>query len=352
MPDLAEAGCRGRLEKELRDGWAPDAVVGRVWRAEGGFSNETWFAEVVVRGVQDTVVVRRQALVGPLEPYDLAREAAIVRALWGGPVPVPAIHLVCEDAAVVGSPFAVMERIEGAVPEYRNLPEYAPWADPRNRTEMARALMRMLARIRSVPVDGGPISAILGGADDTSASPPVVGRVRGILAKLEAQVGRDSVPPVLRDAAAWLIEQAPPYDGPWALVHGDYKVGNFVWRGNEIATVLDWELATIGDPLEDLGYACHPVMRSRAPELMAMLVPFDELLRLHESETGVAVDLQRLHYYLIYALYFHMHTFITGLVAGLRGADVRVALGYAKSPLATRELLRHIRAYDKGDHVL
>ena len=65
-------------------------------------------------GVQDTVVVRRQALVGPLEPYDLAREAAILRALWGGPVPVPAIHLVCEDAAVVGSPFAVMERIEGA----------------------------------------------------------------------------------------------------------------------------------------------------------------------------------------------------------------------------------------------
>ena len=63
-----------------------------------------------------------------------------------------------------------------------------------------------------------------------------------------------------------------------------------------------------------------------------MLVPFDELLRLHESETGVALDLRRLHYYLIYALYFHMHTFITGLVAGLRGADVRVALGYAKSP--------------------
>ena len=93
----------------------------------------------LVMGVQDTVVVRRQALVGPLEPYDLAREAAVVRALRGGPVPVPAIHLVCEDAAVVGSPFAVMERIEGAVPEYRNLPEYAPWATPEPHRNGARA---------------------------------------------------------------------------------------------------------------------------------------------------------------------------------------------------------------------
>ena len=119
--------------------------------------------------------------------------------------------------------------------------------------------MRMLARIRSVPVDGGPISAILGGADDTGASPPVVGRVRGILA--QARRHRSDATPCRRSAATrppGSSSRRPPYDGPWVLVHGDYKVGNFVWRGNEIATVLDWELAAIGDPLEDLGLRLPP----------------------------------------------------------------------------------------------
>ena len=81
--------------------------------------------------------MRRQALVGPLEPYDLAREVASC-GRWPFRSP-SASHRVCEDAAAVGAPFVVMERIEGDVPEYRTLPEYAPWADPPNRTEMARA---------------------------------------------------------------------------------------------------------------------------------------------------------------------------------------------------------------------
>jgi aminoglycoside phosphotransferase (APT) family kinase protein len=351
LVDLAAGEVRERLQQRLRERW-PEAQVSRVWRAEGGFSNETWFVELAINDDRQVVVLRRQALVGPLEPYDLVREAAILRGLAATEVPVPAVELLCEDPDVLGSPFVVLERIEGEVPEYRDLPEYPAWADPRHRTAMARELLVTLARIQRAPVHDGPLVAAL--ADPSAAadpSRPVLARVRRVMAKLESDIGAAAVPPVLRVAAGWLIDHAPA-TSETVLVHGDFKVGNFIWREGKIVSVLDWELTSIGDPLEDLGYACHPVMRARRPDLMAMLVPFDELRQLYAQELGVELDIARLHYYMIYALYFHLYTFVTGLVAALRGADIRVALGYAKFPLGARELLAHMAAFEEGRHAL
>jgi aminoglycoside phosphotransferase (APT) family kinase protein len=352
LPDLADGDVQRRLLECVRAGWRPASAIENVRRAEGGFSNETWFADVVGGGERESVVLRRQALIGPLEPYDLGREAAILDALRASRVPVPEVYLFCGDADVVGAPFLVMRRVNGVVPEYRDLPEYAPWADPANRSAMAREVIRMLALIQRAPVGTAPFTEVLGAAGDSGAVPPVVGRVRWILEKLELQLGDGLVPPVLRHTAAWLTEHAPPLSDGRVLVHGDYKVGNFIWEGNSIVAVLDWEVAGVGDPLEDLGYACHPLMRARAPELMAMLVPFDELLRIFEEETGRSVDLARLHYYVIYALYFHLYTLFSGLVAAHNGADLRVGLGYSKLHRATRELIAHMAAFEEGAHVL
>ena len=350
LPDLLEPATRRRIEEWFHQQW-PDVSIARAWRAEGGFSNETWFIELASGGDARVVVLRRQPLIGPLEPYDLAREARVIECLADSQVPVPTIEAFCDDRQVAGSPFLVMECVEGIVPEYRNLPEYPPWQDPLNRTEMARELLRALREIQSVPVGAGaPLATALNGAGVGAV--PVISRVRSIREKLQAQVAPTSMPPVLEYAAAWLLENALPVEGGLVLVHGDFKVGNFIWRDDAIVSVLDWELAAIGDPLEDLGYACHPVMRARAPELMAMLVPFEELKILYEEEFGRELDLQRLHYYLISALYFHLYTFVTGLISGLKGADLRVALGFAKFPLGTKALIHHIERYEDGIHVL
>lgn len=348
---MTDPALHGGLLDVLRDQWCPEARIGGLCRAEGGFSNETWFLDVVTPNGSEAVVLRRQALVGPLEPYDLGREARIIRALADSDVPVPEIWVFCPDPDVIGSAFMVMSRIEGVVPEYRNLPEYSPWADPRNRTAMASELVRMLGAIQRTNVPRGPLAELLAPivADDT---PPIVSRVRWILEKLEYQVGSGAVLPVLREAASWLCANAPAPEGEFVLVHGDYKVGNFIWLGNSIVAVLDWEGAGLGDALEDLGYACHPLMRLRAPELMAMLVPFDELQEIYEFETGQPLDRRRLHYYVIYAVYFHLYTLVSGLVAATNGADLRVALGYPKFHRATTELLRHIQAFERGLHVL
>jgi aminoglycoside phosphotransferase (APT) family kinase protein len=350
LPSLEDADRRRRLLGVLREQWGADAVVRALNRAEGGFSNETWFLDVESSGVTEALVLRRQALVGPLEPYDLERESAVIEALAHSEVPVPEVRLFCGDAEVIGSPFMVMDLVEGAVPEYRNLPEYRRWADPRNRSEMAREMVRMLALIQQAPVGTGRLAEVLG--EPPPNAPPVLQRVRRILATLEWQVGAAAVPPVLRETAAWLEENAPAEVTEWVLVHGDYKVGNFIWQGNSIVAVLDWEEAGLGDPFEDLGYLCHPVMRSRAPELMGMLVPLPELAAIYESELGRPLDLPRVHYYMIYALYFHLYTLVSGVVAAVNGADLRVGLGYPKFQRATRELIVHMRAFEEGSHVL
>jgi len=83
-------------------------------------------------------------------------------------------------------------------------------------------------------------------------------------------------------------------------VHGDYRFGNLIWQGAKVSAVLDWERATLGDPMQDLGFLCMPMARRRRPELFGMALTFDELLGRYHESTGFAVDLRRLQYYEIF----------------------------------------------------
>jgi aminoglycoside phosphotransferase (APT) family kinase protein len=352
LRELTSPDTRRRLLEHLREEWLPSVELLGATRADGGFSSETWFAEMRVEGREETLVLRRQAIVGPLEPYDLAREIGVVQALESSQVPVPRVWHFCADPSVLGTPFVLMQRIAGDVPDYRNLPRYPRWQHPEERSAMARELVRVLARIQDVDWrQDARLSRLMPALGDP-ATPPVVDRIKLILTKLRIMVGPAGVPPVLVEAAAWLLDNVPARRDGWVLVHGDYRVGNLIWQGDHIVAVLDWEGAGIGDPLEDLGYACHPIARVQAPELMAMLVPLSELAAIHDSELGRPIELPRLHYYLIYALYFHLYTLVSGIVSAVNGADLRVALGYAKMPRVTRELVCHMRAFEEGDHAL
>ncbi len=351
LPDPTAPDIRRRLADYLEQHLPGGAVCEGVDRSAGGFSSETWFLNVRTAAAPGSLVLRRQATVGPLEPYDLAREVGVIEALQSSRVPVPRIRLFCTDSDVIGAPFVVMDRIEGTIPDYRTLPELPHWHDASNRSAMGRALVRTLVALHEVDWRSDPRLETLLPAHLRADTAPVIARVQAILAKLDEQVGRARIPPVLVEAAAWLRERAP-HGGDRVVVHGDYRVGNLIWQQNEIVGVLDWEGAGIGDPLEDLGYACHPIMRARAPDLMAMLMPFDELRRVYEQESGRSLDLARLHYYVIYALYFHLHTFVTGIVAAVCGADLRVGLGYAKLGRVGAALARQISDYEAGRHVL
>ncbi|HEX2393319.1 MAG TPA: phosphotransferase family protein, partial [Solirubrobacterales bacterium] len=206
-----------------------------------GHSNVTFLLR---RG--DRRLVLRRPPRGPLPPsaHDVLREARLLGALDGLGPPVPEVLASCEDDAVIGAPFYVMPFIAGHV-----LAESLPAALSADGTA---------ERIAEQLVDG---LVALHGLDFEALGLAGFGRAEGYLERqikrfrglLEHNATRQL--PDLERVGGWLADQVP--DSPAAtIVHGDYRLGNvmFAPRRPRLVAVLDWEMATIGDPLADLGY--------------------------------------------------------------------------------------------------
>ena len=204
-----------------------------------GHSNVTF-------GLSTGVVLRRPPR-GPLPPsaHDVLREARLLSALEPTAVRVPRVLAVCEDPEVIGAPFYVMERVEGAVIT-DSLP--APLDNPEQRALIADELVAALVELHAV--------------DWRAVGLEGFGRPTGYL---ERQLRRFSglwehnrtrdVPEVER-TYAWLKANLPE-SPPATIVHGDWRLGNTMFATQapaRLVAIFDWEMATIGDPLADLGY--------------------------------------------------------------------------------------------------
>ena len=207
--------------------------------ADAGHSNLTF----VVRRSGHEWILRRPPL-GPLLPtaHDVLREYRVLDLLSGHDVRVPRPLLACDDEPVIGAPFDVMERVEGDVIR-KLLPE---WATEPVRRDIAYELVDALAELHAVPTEPF-VAAGIGKADGYLERQLRRWRGQREQAKVRELPDYDAV-------SAWLGDHLPPQAGT-SVVHGDYKLDNVVVRpGPRGAAILDWEMATVGDPLADLGY--------------------------------------------------------------------------------------------------
>jgi len=208
-----------------------------------GHSNVTY---LVRRGATEMVIRRPPR--GPLAPsaHDVLREARVVRALDGWAA-VPRVLAECDDPAVIGAPFYVMEPVAGEV-----LTDAVPAAldSAAERRRMGEALVDALVSVH--------------GLDWRAAGLEGFGRPDGYLERQikrfeglwERHRTRDL--PAVERVARWLREHMPA--SPLAtIVHGDYRLGNVMFAPAppaRVVAIFDWEMSTIGDPLADLGYMC------------------------------------------------------------------------------------------------
>lgn len=211
----------------------------------GGRSNLTYAVSQDHDGATRTWVLRRPPL-GHVLPtaHDMEREARVLSALAGSPVPVPEVFAVCTDASVPGAPFYVMEKIEGRV---LRTAEEAATLDARDARACSEALVDVLVAIHSVD------PAAVGLGDFGHPEGFVARQVRRWSQQWERSKTRE-LPAI--DELARRLAAAVPVSGPPALVHGDYRLDNTILATDDpgrIAGVLDWEMATLGDPLTDLG---------------------------------------------------------------------------------------------------
>jgi aminoglycoside phosphotransferase (APT) family kinase protein len=201
-----------------------------------GRSNVTYLIE---RGPSRFVLRRPPRPPLPPSAHDVIREARVLHAL-ARRVPVPRVLAVCATEAVIGAPFCVMEMLDGSVVN----DTVPPGADP---AAISAALIDALVEIHRL--------------DWRELNLAGLGRPTGYLERqLERfgalwKVNRTRELPAVASVGRWLAANLPSSQ-PSTLVHGDYRLGNAVFDGDRLVAILDWEMATIGDPLADLGYLC------------------------------------------------------------------------------------------------
>ncbi len=253
---------------EVREGEAVDAHALRAWMSESvphllpddaslsvrqypaGFSNLTYQVSVQRRDATESFVLRRPPRgIKPGVAHDMRREYGVLVALHPLSVPVPRPLAYCDDASVIGVPFYLMAHVDGVILRGATPAELPgdPAASRAVLADLSGTFVQVLAQLHAVNVSHGALSTL--GRPEGYVQRQVEGWTR------RWQAARTDDVQALEHAARWLAANRPPERGA-TLIHNDFKFDNLVLDRpalHDVVAILDWEMATIGDPLMDLG---------------------------------------------------------------------------------------------------
>jgi aminoglycoside phosphotransferase (APT) family kinase protein len=264
----------------------------------GGGSCEVFALE---RGGARWVLRRAPAHASAATAHDVTREFRILDAIKAAGVRIPRPIVACDDPAVFGAPFYVMERIDG-VPVRGGIPE--AWTkEPEQQHRAFEELLDAIADVHAV--------------DWRTVGLEAIGHPQGFLerqvprwlAQLDSYNGRAL--PSAQQLGEWLDGNRPPEQPP-ALFHGDYKADNVLFAEGSpphLLAIVDWEMASIGDPLVDVAWAMifHPVP-GKPMSLgtggehafdLARVPPAEDLLERYAARSGR--DLSAMRWYDVFA---------------------------------------------------
>jgi aminoglycoside phosphotransferase (APT) family kinase protein len=297
----------------------------------GGASNVT----IGVTMGERELVVRRPP-VGAFLPTanDMGREFRFYSALRDTPVPTPEVFAFCDDTSVLGAPFYVMERLHGVVPHEPSV--LAGMEGPAGRA-LSERYVEVLAAIHAVDVES------VGLADVAKPTGYLERQVRRWTDQWRRTKEAD---PLAQDVAidelATLLGEHLPESPPTTIVHGDYRLGNVMVDAADrtrIVGVFDWEMATLGDPLADVGYTLlywgtgggKPVVHTSqaCADGPGFFTP-DELVDRYAEVSGRAVD--HVTFYVVLAA-FKLSIIGAGNIARRRVAGDEIPDAGAVSPL-------------------
>jgi aminoglycoside phosphotransferase (APT) family kinase protein len=296
-----------------------DFRISGVEQFKGGQSNPTYR----ITAASGKKYVLRRKPPGKLLPsaHAVDREYRVIRALHATGFPVARPHVLCEDAAVIGTAFYVMDCVEGrvlwdqALPGMRRTERAAIWDE----------LNRVIAWLHSIDYRAVGLEGF--------GKPG--NYIERQIARWTKQYQASETEPIeaMNNLIAWLPDNIPPETGT-AVVHGDFRLDNVIYHAAEprILAVLDWELSTLGDPLADFAYHCmswhipHGEFRGISGlDLPSLGIPSEKeyVARYCERARRKAIDPSHWDFYLAYNLF--------RIAAILQGIMKRVVDGTAAS---------------------
>lgn len=321
MKDSATVIREGeQLDVAAVDGYLKNTLAGQfdlsgtpeIKQFPGGASNLTYLISYTHddsnQGAQDFILRRPPFGRIAKSAHDMVREASVIKALKRSYPYVPDVYAICEDESVLGSNFYVMERLEGIIPR-QDLPKGLSLDQSEVRQLCTNVIDRMI-ELHQVDVSASGLSHI--------------GKGEGYVAR-QISGWSDRYVKALTDNAsgfknvmAWLKEKQPQ-DLANCVIHNDYRFDNVVLNSDnpfEVIGVLDWEMATLGDPLMDLGNSLaywvqaddDPQMQfmRRQPTHLKGMLSRDEVVEYYLDKTGLAEKgfaIENFDFYEVYGLF-------------------------------------------------
>jgi aminoglycoside phosphotransferase (APT) family kinase protein len=294
VSDLAER-LAAYAARRLPD--ARDVRVLALERIPGGASRETYRLrlEYSERGeAKSRRLILRRDPPGSLIDTDRRLEFAAYRAFFGTPVPVPEAIWLEMDSAHLDYPFCVMQELPGfeAAPTTLLAPPYL-----QHRERVGAQKWRILGEISKADPKALGLVGVMEDVALDQCWRRELGYWEGVIDtdELEPQ-------PIIRAVIRWLRAHPPPPAQKLAVVHGDYRTGNFLFDAEgTIHAILDWEMAHLGDPLEDLAWGLNPVWQWARDGRAGGLLPKDEAVRRWEASSGLIADPAALHWWELFS---------------------------------------------------
>jgi aminoglycoside phosphotransferase (APT) family kinase protein len=289
----------GELSERLQRYLAPklgaeDLVVENLLRISGGASRETYrFRACFTKdgAARERGLILRRDPPASLIETDRASEFEAYRAFHKLGLPVPEPIALELDTGVLERPFFIMEEIANCQVASVLAPDpYGPLRD-----KIGEQFFSLLGRIAGADPDAIGLSQLEGAREACWAHE---------LERWERVINEDErePQPIARAALRWLQRNPPPPAQKVCVVHGDYRSGNFLYDGEgNIRAILDWEMAHLGDSLEDLAWSLDPLWSHGDPGHPAGTIARDKAIALWERESGLAFDAEAFAWWEIFA---------------------------------------------------
>lgn len=294
QPDDRTAKLEGGLRNALGRLWQRDVAVRDIRRLTGGASSQTFAFTAHMNGQEEQVLIlRRDPFADAAGTPQQAEtrygpgwrgEFEVLKAAAAAGVPVPEVLVPLRPEDGIGQGF-VMRFVAGETVARRILrePQFAS-----ARATMAAQCGRILGRIHAMPVDCAP------GLKHVST--------RAHVAHYRERLRQWPEPmPVLELGLRWIEQRCPPEETEASrFVHGDFRHGNLIVGPEGVRAVLDWEIAHLGDPYEDIGWICTKAWRFGGPEPVGGFGDREDLYAAYAGATGQPVDRERARFWEIF----------------------------------------------------
>jgi len=284
------------LEQHLLNSLKSELIVSQF---SNGYSNLTYLLQIEDK----ELVLRRPPFSAPKRGHDMSREYKVLKHLNPVFEKAPKVHGFCEDTALIGAPFYLMEKIDGIILTAKSANQKR--VTPKGFQTIANTWLETFVELHEI--------------DYKAAGLADLGRPEGYVERQVQNWGKqylaaatDDVP-VATKVMAWMQDQQPKqYDH--SLIHNDFKYDNVVFiddSWSEITAILDWEMCTLGDPLMDLGTSLGYWTTATDPDLMKQGLPSPTVMEGNPSRTDIVQEyalksgrsIENLVFYYVYGLF-------------------------------------------------